>query len=87
MEITLKPEIEALVESKVRTGRYRSASEMVSEGLRLLRARDELQAIQRQALQHEIQIGLKQLDNGEALDAEDVFAELLSESEKVKVAS
>ena len=87
MEITLKPEIEELIESKVAAGEYASAGQLVTEGVRLLRARDELQAIRLQALKHEIQIGLAQLDNGEALDAEDVFAELLGESEKVKVAS
>jgi len=36
MNVSLTPELEKLVESKVQSGRYQSASEVIREGLRLL---------------------------------------------------
>ena len=41
MNVSLTPELEELVSQKVATGMYHSASEVVREGLRLLRERDE----------------------------------------------
>lgn len=38
--VSLAPELEALVDSKVASGRYRSASEVVRAALRLLDERD-----------------------------------------------
>ena len=38
--VSLTPELEALVDSKVASGRYRSASEVVRAALRLLDERD-----------------------------------------------
>ena len=40
MNVSLTPELEALVQEKVATGRYASASEVVREALRLLEQRD-----------------------------------------------
>jgi antitoxin ParD1/3/4 len=41
MNISLTPELEQLVNDKVRGGMYQTASEVVREGLRLLRERDQ----------------------------------------------
>ena len=41
MKVSLSPEVQRLIEEKVGTGRYRSADEVVREGLELLRRRDE----------------------------------------------
>jgi len=38
--VSLTPELEALVDSKVASGRYRSASEVVRAALRLLEERE-----------------------------------------------
>ena len=40
MNVSLTPELEDLVNQKVRSGRYRSASEVVREALRLFEERD-----------------------------------------------
>jgi len=40
MNVSLTPELEEIVQSKVRSGRYRSASEVVREALRLMEAHD-----------------------------------------------
>ncbi len=41
MNVSLTPELEELVNEKVRTGLYQSASEVVREALRLLKQRDD----------------------------------------------
>jgi antitoxin ParD1/3/4 len=40
MKVHLTPELEQLVQSKVKSGRYNSASEVLREALRLLEQRD-----------------------------------------------
>jgi antitoxin ParD1/3/4 len=40
MNISLTPELEKLVSDKVKGGMYQTASEVVREGLRLLKERD-----------------------------------------------
>ena len=41
MNVSLTPELESLVNEKVQTGMYQTASEVVREALRLLKERDE----------------------------------------------
>jgi antitoxin ParD1/3/4 len=41
MNVSLTPELEALVNDKVRSGLYHTASEVVREALRLLKQRDD----------------------------------------------
>ena len=41
MNVSLTPELEQLVNEKVRTGLYQTASEVVREALRLLKQRDD----------------------------------------------
>lgn len=64
MNVSLTPELERLVNNKLRTGMYQTASEVIREGLRLLKERDERLA----ALRREIGVGLKQLDRGEYIE-------------------
>ncbi len=40
MNVHLTPELEQLVQTKVQSGRYNSASEVVREALRLMEQRD-----------------------------------------------
>ncbi len=42
MNISLTPELEELVNEKVKSGQYQSASEVIGVGLRLLEERDRL---------------------------------------------
>lgn len=71
MNVSLTPELEQYVQEKVSSGLYYSASEVVREGLRLLREREQLQQIRLQELRQDIQAGL---NSGEAnpLDVQDV---------------
>jgi antitoxin ParD1/3/4 len=51
MNVSLTPHLDAFVSEKVAEGRYRSASEVVREGLRLLEAREAQLSDLRAALQ------------------------------------
>ena len=65
MNVSLTPELESLVQEKVQTGMYHSASEVIREALRLLRQRDELRQTGLAALRKEIALGAEQADRGQ----------------------
>jgi antitoxin ParD1/3/4 len=58
MNVSLTPQLEELVKSKVESGRYGSASEVMREALRLLEERDRVQLLRHEALKAEIRKGL-----------------------------
>lgn len=64
MNVSLTPELEKLIQSKVDSGLYNSASEVVRESLRLLHERDRIREVRLEELRQEIQKGVKQLENG-----------------------
>ncbi|HMW89555.1 MAG TPA: type II toxin-antitoxin system ParD family antitoxin [Candidatus Obscuribacter sp.] len=86
MNVSLSPELELLIEQKVKSGMYNSASEVIRAGLRLLQEQDELRAIRLRELQREVQKGLEQIDRGEVVDADEVFNELRKRKPKGKKA-
>jgi antitoxin ParD1/3/4 len=63
MNVSLTIELEKWVQSKVESGMYTSASEVIREGLRLLKDQDALKAIRLVELRREIQQGI---DSGES---------------------
>ena len=58
MNVFLTPQLEALVQRKVESGLYGSASEVMREALRLLEERDRLRSMRLEELRAEIQQGL-----------------------------
>ena len=72
LNISLTLELEEFVSSRVRSGRYQSASEVVREGLRLLQDRDAAF----DEVRSKIAVGLEQALGGELLDGTEVFGEL-----------
>jgi antitoxin ParD1/3/4 len=58
MNVNLTPQLEELVRSKVATGMYTSASEVVREALRLMDERDRLRAARLEQLREDIREGL-----------------------------
>ncbi len=77
MNVSLTPELEKMVNDKVRSGRYNSASEVVREGLRLLQDHDELKRIRQDELRREIMLRVEQIRNGESrsFDSAEEFGE------------
>ena len=57
-------ELERLVQEKVESGLYHSASEVVREALRLLQEQDELRRLRREELKRQIMVGIEQLNEG-----------------------
>jgi len=84
MNVSLTPELEQYVHSKIKSGRYLSASEVVREALRLLEERDQLKTIRLETLRKEIMVGIEQSDRGEVFDGEAVIQELLGEIEQAR---
>lgn len=84
MNVSLTPELEQLVQSKVKSGRYLSASEVVREGLRLLEERDRLYEMRLAELQRKLAIGVEQADRGELIEADDVFDQLEADTQQIE---
>jgi len=82
VNISLTPELEQLIEDKVKTGLYHSASEVVREALRLLRERDLLQELTLLELRRDIEIGMNQLEKGQVVSEEELLARLKARRDK-----
>ena len=71
-KVSLPPDLEDFVASRVASGRYTSEGEVIREGLRLL----EEQETADESLRSAIAVGLEQALRGELLDGEAVFEDL-----------
>ena len=76
MNVSLTPELESIVELKVKSGMYNSASEVVRAGLRLLQQQDEIREAKLNSLRAEIQKGIDDLEAGRFEDGETAMAEI-----------
>ncbi len=84
MNVSLTPELEKLVSTKVKSGRYNSASEVVREALRLLEEHDKARAAQLAGFRAEIDRRVASLDRGEGVDGENFFAQLEREEAGIR---
>ncbi|HEY8284763.1 MAG TPA: type II toxin-antitoxin system ParD family antitoxin [Chloroflexota bacterium] len=75
MNIHLTTELEQLVQGKVQSGRYNSASEVIREALRLMEERD----LRKEAIQKKIVQSLDSQRLGRLVDGEAVFDRLEEE--------
>lgn len=82
MSADLGKALEDFVENLVKTGRYRSRSEVLREGIRLVQEREAKQM----ALEVLLKDALDSADRGDTIAAEDVFAELRAELTAIKEA-
>jgi antitoxin ParD1/3/4 len=67
VNISLTPELERLVDEKVKSGRYASASEVIREGLRLLEEQEKMKQHRLAEIRQKIDRGLDQLDKGRGI--------------------
>jgi antitoxin ParD1/3/4 len=84
MNISLLPDLEDLIRRKVDSGEYESPSDVVIRALYLLDAHDRVRQLRLEDLRAEIAIGIEQCDQGEVVDANEVFAELERKAAKLK---
>ena len=82
MNVSLTSELEEFVNNKVKSGMYFSASEVIREGLQLLRDHDELKNRRIEEIRQQIAHGVEQLERGEAVDGEEAFRKIREKSEK-----
>ena len=82
MNVSLTPELEQFVQTKVQSGRYNSASEVVREALRLLEESDSARAAQLAEFNEELSRRLASLDRGERVDPVGVRNRLRRKSEE-----
>ena len=68
MNVQLSPDAMQFVEGLVASGQFESAEAAVAAGVQLLKSQQQLRA--------EIQKGIDELDAGQGIDGEIVFAEL-----------
>ena len=80
MNVSLAPELEKFISTKVNTGRYNSASEVVREALRLLEENDRVRAQQLKEFNQELGNRLAALDGGEKVNPEVTRARLQNKS-------
>jgi antitoxin ParD1/3/4 len=73
MNVHLTPDLEQLVQSRLKSGHYHSASEVVREALRLLEHRDEVFEIRKDEIRTHIEEGWQAAQSGEFLDGDEVF--------------
>jgi len=71
MNVSLTPELERFVQRKVETGLYNNASEVVREGLRLLKEHDEIRLKWRE----QIERGWAQAQAGQVVDGPHAMSE------------
>ncbi|HEX2077399.1 MAG TPA: type II toxin-antitoxin system ParD family antitoxin [Longimicrobium sp.] len=67
MNVSLTPELERLVEEKVESGKYKSASEVVRHALRLLSREDAEHEARLEALRRDVDVGIAEIERGEAI--------------------
>jgi len=84
MNVNLGPVFDQFVADVLKGGLYQSQSEVVREGLRLLKEREEWKQLRLAGLRKEIVIGSEQADRGEFVDGPQVFAEIRRRSAQRK---
>ncbi|MBL8294757.1 MAG: type II toxin-antitoxin system ParD family antitoxin [Bryobacterales bacterium] len=84
MNVNLGPTFDQFVADLLKTGLYQSQSEVVREGLRLLKEREDLKQLRLAELRREIAIGSAEADRGEFVDGEETFAEIRTRSARRK---
>lgn len=76
MNITVRPEIEALIQQDVARGLYRSVEEYVEEAVQRLHEEERLLADEREQINDKIERALTQFEQGDFLTAEESKAHL-----------
>jgi antitoxin ParD1/3/4 len=84
MNISLTPQLEKLVQERVKSGLYTSASEVIREALRLLDSRDRGLT---QQLRADVESGLRQLDAGQSRPFDADAVERITQAGRAKLAA
>lgn len=81
MNIALTPELERFVASKLASGRYHDAADVVYEGLRFLEAQEQDQQSALTEARQKTEAGFEAARRGDLSDGDDFFGALEREDE------
>ena len=84
MNVHLGSVLDEFVADLVKTGYYQTQSEVLREGLRLLKEREEVKQMRMAELRREITAGAEQADRGQFVDGREVFARIRRRSAQRK---
>ena len=76
VNISITPELDTFLQSRVESGRYQTTSEVVREALRLLERREQERDEALFRLKERLERGAGQAERGELIDGDEVFDEL-----------
>ncbi len=76
MTISLSPELEKSITARITSGEFKTPSEVVEAGLRLLEKQEEARKVRLEQLRAMVDAGIEQLDAGMGIDVDDAFDEV-----------
>jgi antitoxin ParD1/3/4 len=76
MQIVLPPEVEALVQRQLTSGKYQNAIEVILAGIKLLEQQEDIYQGRLQNLQEEARIGWEASQKGEVVDGVTAMAQI-----------
>lgn len=76
VNISITPELDVFLQSRVQSGRYQTTSEVVREALRLLERHERERDEAFRQVKAKLQRGADAAERGELLDGDEVFDEL-----------
>lgn len=82
MNVNLGPMFDQFVADLLKSGEYQSQSEVVREGLRMLKEREEFRQLRVDELRREIARGGDQADRGELVDGDEAFKRIRAKKAK-----
>lgn len=84
MNVHLGSALDEFVAGLLKSGYYQTQSEILREGLRLLKEREEIKRLRLAELRKEIALGSEQADRGEFRDGPEAFAKIRKRSAQQK---
>ena len=76
MNVSLTPELEEFVETRVQSGHFHTTSEVIRAALRLLIDQEQLRELRLEELRKRVREGLDELDQGKGITADEAHIEL-----------
>ena len=76
VNISITPDLDAFLQSRVKSGRYQTTSEVVREALRLLERHEQDREAALYQLKTKLERGAGQAERGELVNGDEVFDEL-----------
>ena len=85
MNLTLKPEIEKLIDDEVKSGRSADPSDFLDKAVyHYIVARDLGEEYSREEIEEKINRGLAQVERGETVDGNEFFEQLRLRGEEIR---